>query len=388
MTEEIENHNNHKNNKIIYFTLLILFLAICWFCYWFFYSRYHQYTDDAYANGSLVNINAAVSGSVIAFYADNTDLVKEGQLLISLDPTPYRVDYERELADLGATILKVKQLYDAVIENRAYVNSKKVAVSRAQYDFDNRKGLIGSKAISDEEFVHAEEDLRIAQFELDEAQAKLQGALDAVGGHPFEKHPLIESQKNKVRNAFYQLSHCSIYAPITGYVAKRVVDVGQWALQNTNLMSIIPKDYVWVDANFKETQLTKMRIGQPARVWFDLYGSKVEYKGKVLGIASGSGSVFSIIPPQNATGNWIKILQRLAVRISLDPETLEKYPTRLGISAEVYVDVTDQDLPMLAEVPSTKVVTKTEVFDIDMEPLNTLMEKMITCQKSITRAGN
>lgn len=368
---------NKRNHLIWWFSCALLLIAVLWFCYWLFYLRYHQYTDDAYANGNLVNINPAVSGSVIAFYADDTDLVKMGQLLVELDPTPYRIAYEKDLATLAAVVLEVKQLDAAVASNQANVESRKIALLKAQYDFENRNNLVDAKAVSDEEYVHARDDFYIAKFQLATAEAELQKALDARGKEPFEHHPLIEEQKGRVRTAYYGLVHCKIYAPVTGYVAQRQVDVGQWAMQSTNLMAVIPKDYVWVDANFKETQLTHMRIGQPARVWFDLYGSKVEYHGHVIGIASGSGSVFSIIPPQNATGNWIKILQRLAVRISLDCETLEKYPSRLGISAEVDVDITDRTLPKLAQIPSTKAVGTTPIFQLDLEPVEKIMEAII-----------
>lgn len=365
-------------------TFVLIAIALIWLCYWFFYLRFHEYTDDAYANGNLVNINPAVSGSVVAFYADNTDLVCKGQLLVELDPTPYQVEYEKELAALAAVVLEVRQIYEAVNTNRANVESKKTALLKAQYDFENRQKLVAARAVSDEEFIHARDAFDIAKSELALAESQLQSAMDAAGPGPWEQHPRIEERKGNVRTAFYRRVHCSIYAPVAGHIAQRAAEVGQWAATNTNLMAIVPSDYVWVDANFKETQLAYMRIGQPARVWFDLYGSHVEFHGKVLGIASGSGSVFSIIPPQNATGNWIKILQRLAVRISLDPKTLEKYPTRLGISAEVSVNITDQNLPMLAEIPSTKPVSTTNVFDIDMAPVEQIMDAIVW-KKSTTQ---
>lgn len=377
--EAIQNHDNEKqrNKTLIGLTIGILVLALLWLCYWFFYLRFHEYTDDAYGNGSMVNINVAVPGSVVAFYADDTDLVVEGQLLVQLDRTDYLVTYERELATLAATVLQVRQLYDTVATNRANVENKRTALSRAMYDFENRSKLVDSLAVSDEDFVHAKKDFLLRQTELKQAEAELQTALDAAGNTPMDRHPLIEQQKTRVRTAYYNLSHTSIYSPVTGFVAQRAVQVGQWATPNQNLMAVIPKDYVWVDANFKETQLTHMRIGQPATVWLDIYGSGVEYKGKVLGIASGTGSVFSIIPPQNATGNWIKIVQRLPVRIGLDAEQINKFPIRLGLSAEVDVDISDTTLPMLAQTPPTKPVTTTRIFDISFEKVDETIAQII-----------
>jgi membrane fusion protein (multidrug efflux system) len=273
----------------------------------------------------------------------------------------------------------VRQLYDNVQINRANVENKRTALERTRADYESRLKLRIKKpeAVAREDFIHSQQDFLAAQFNFQQAESQLEAALAATGNTVPEHHPQIEQQKEIIRTAFYQLQHCSIYAPQTGYVAQRSVEVGNWITPTTNLMAIIPTDYVWVDANFKETQLGKMRIGQPAVVWFDLYGSKMKYEGKVIGIASGTGSVFSLIPPQNATGNWIKIVQRLPVRISLDRETTQKFPVRLGISAEVNVNVTDQNLPLLASVPPQKPVAKTKVFDIQMEGLEQVMNKIV-----------
>lgn len=382
MTAPVENQppadKHTRNRRLLLLTALLVFLTFLWCLYYFLYLQYHESTDDAYANGNMISINAAVPGSVAAFFADDTDLVKEGQLLVMLDRTPYQVAYDKELATLASTVLQVRQLYNSVQANRANVDNKRVALQRAQYDYENRSHLVNTKAVSNEEFIHARDAFQIATLDLKQAEYQLQIAQDAAGPTAIEQHPLIEQQKGAVRKAWYDLEHCAIYAPATGYVAQRSVDVGEWASPSTTLMAIIPKDYVWVDANFKETQLTYMRIGQPATVWFDLYGSKAKFQGKVLGIASGTGSVFSLIPPQNATGNWIKIVQRLPVRISLDPEVLKHYPTRLGISALVDVNISDQNLPLLAEVPSTKPVGKTTVFDLDFSKIHKIIDKVVS----------
>jgi membrane fusion protein, multidrug efflux system len=379
-TEKASPHQNARKKRLWQFTGCLIVIAFAFLLYWFFYLQYHEWTDDAYANGNMININSAISGSVVAFYADDTDFVTEGQLLVELDRTDYQIAYEKEIATLGSVVLQVRQLYDSVPVNQESVEYARVALSRAAFDYENRLHLIDSGAVSNEDFIHSKDALLQAQISLRQAEDQLQVSIDAAGNTPIEKHPLIEQQKTNVVTAYYNLYHCSIFAPATGYIAQRTVDVGQWLTPytNLNLMAIIPTDYVWVDANFKETQLTYMRIGQPATVTYDMYGSDVVYKGKVLGIASGSGSVFSLIPPQNATGNWIKIVQRLAVRISLDPETLIKFPSRLGISAEVDVDITNQELPRLAEVPPTKPVGSTNVFDIDLEEVNEIMAKVIS----------
>lgn len=370
----------HKRSKVlIWFTILLFIIALLWLAYWFFYLQYYQSTDDAYANGNLVNVNSAVSGSVVAFFADDTELVLEGQLLVMLDRTPYQISYEKELNGFSETFLQVKQLFDQVNVSRSKLDKLKTVLADAQYNYDNRLKLVDTQAISNQDFIHAKNSLSVAELDFQEAKYQLEAAQDAVGNYKLENHPLLEKQKSNVYQAYYSLKHCSIYAPYTGFVAKRTVNVGDWVSPNIPLMAVIPSDYMWVDANYKETQLTYMRIGQPAIVWFDIYGSKVIYKGKVLGIASGSGSVFSLIPPQNATGNWIKIVQRLPVRISLDPEVMEKYPLRLGISANVEVDITDQNLPIMG-VPSEKPVAITKVFDLDFKEVDKILAEIMGTQ--------
>jgi len=372
--------NSSRYRTLYRFTYLLLGCGAVWFLLWFFYFQYHEWTDDAYANGNMINLNSAVDGSVVAYYADDTDLVTEGQLLVKLDSTAYQAAYERELAALGETVLQVRQLYDQVLVKQANVETKRIEVARAQLNYDDRLQVVDSGAVSNENFIHARDDLLAAESALRQAEFELQVACDARGATAIEQHPQIEEEKARVRIAYYNLYHCNIYAPHTGYIALRSVDVGEWVNPTIALMAILPQDYVWVDANFKETQLTYMRIGQKASVEMDIYGSKVVYEGKVLGIASGTGSVFSLIPPQNATGNWIKIVQRLPVRISLDPKKLKAFPTRLGLSCEVDVDLSDQNLPMLAQVPPKKPVSTTDVFDIDQEVINKIMDEII-CQK-------
>lgn len=377
-----------RSYTLVWFTIALIVAAVLWFLYWFFYLRFHESTDDAYANGNYITLNSVISGPVVAYYADDTDRVKEGQLLVLLDSTNYRITYEKELASLAAIVLQVRQLYDTVQVDQAILDNRKTALEKARYDFQNRFNLINSGAISNEDYTHARDDLTLAEFNYKQAAYQLESAISAAGNTPIEKHPLIEQQKSVIRAAFYNLQHCSIYAPFNGWVAQRSVEVGQWVNPQSALMAIIPKDYVWVDANFKETQLTYMRIGQPATVWLDIYGSKVIYEGQVLGIASGTGSVFSLIPPQNATGNWIKIVQRLPVRIGLDPEVVKQYPLRLGLSANVNVNITNQDLPMLAPSPTFKPIAETTIFDIQMEKANQLIDQIVQENLKIRSENN
>ncbi|MBS4167661.1 HlyD family efflux transporter periplasmic adaptor subunit [Parachlamydia sp. AcF125] len=368
---------NSKKKPLILLTSAILLIALCWLLLWLFHFRFYQSTDDAYVNGNLVKVTPAISGTPIAFFADDTDLVEAGQLLVLLDPTLYKIQYEQELAKLSSAALQVMQMYDTVKVCQSTVENKKVQLQRAQYDFLNRKNLVDLKAVTNEDYVHSRDAFMTAKLDYQQALDQLQVALDAAGNTPREEHPILLAQKKAVRQAYYHLKHCSIYAPCRGHIAKRTVEVGQTVTPQSNLMAIIPQDYMWVDANFKETELTHMRVGQPATVTFDIYGKGVEFEGKVLGIGSGTGSVFSLIPPQNATGNWIKIVQRLPVRIGLDVEKMKKFPLRLGLSAFVTVDIANTSLPMLVEEIKAQPVGVTGVFELDFTELNARMDEMI-----------
>ncbi|WP_059359706.1 HlyD family secretion protein [Parachlamydia acanthamoebae] len=368
-----------KNRKkpLIILTVVILLIALVWLVLWLAYFRFHQSTDDAYVNGNLVNVTSVIAGTPIAFFADDTDLVETGQLLVLLDPTLYQVQYEQELTRLSSTVLQVMQIYDTVKVNQSTVENRKVQLKRAQYDFLNRKNLVDIKAVTNEDYTHSRDAFLTAKLDYQQALNQLQVAVDAAGNTAMEEHPILLTQRKAVRQAYYNLKHCSIYAPCRGHIAKRTVEVGQAVTPQSYLMAIIPQDYMWVDANFKETELTHMRVGQPATVTFDIYGRCAKFDGVVLGIASGTGSVFSLIPPQNATGNWIKIVQRLPVRIGLDPKKMKEFPLRLGLSAYVTVDVTDTSLPMLVEEIKTHPVAATGVFELDFTELDTRMDEIV-----------
>jgi membrane fusion protein (multidrug efflux system) len=379
MTSSLDSTKNGSRSSpyLWLFTLFLLLIAIIWWGLWFFHWRYYESTDDAYASGHLIVINAAIPGSVTAYYAENTELVIEGQPLIELDRTAYQIKYEKALANLAETVLQVRQLYDTVLSQQTVYQNKLESLKRLKYDYENRAHLVETKAISNEEFIHAKNSYIIAQLELKQAEYQLQLAIDARGHTPIKSHPRIEQAKADVRQAYYDLYHCTVYAPATGIVAQKTVDVGKSVTATTALMSIIPQKYLWVDANFKETQLGNMRIGQPASVYFDIYGSKRALRGVVSGISAGSGSVFSLIPPQNATGNWIKIVQRLPVRIDLDPQDLKGVPTQLGLSADVTVDITNQELPPLATIAPEKPVATTSVFQFSYDDVNDLIDYII-----------
>lgn len=371
---------NGNRRKAAMFGLVsfILLIGLVWFLLWFFYLRFYEYTDDAYVNGNRVNLRPVIAGTPIAFFADETDFAIEGQLLVSLDPTAHQVAFDKQLSQLASTVLHVREIYANVPVQEARVENQKTKVSKARYDFDNRHQLVESSAISEEDYTHSQDDLKLAMSMLQEAESQLKLAEEVRGPTELADHPLIQAAREAAKEAYYHLVHCSIYSPCNGYIGKRSVQIGQWVTQETSLMAIIPLEGMWIDANFKETQLTKMRMGQPAQVTFDIFGSDVKFDGKVIGIGFGTGSMFSLIPPQNATGNWIKIVQRVPVRIGLKTNNLQKYPLRLGLSANVYVDLDNQDLPWQSLQPLNKVVAATDIFALKFAELEKKMDEIIS----------
>ena len=331
--------------------------------YWASVLRYHEATDNAYVQAPVVQITPQVGGTVLAVLADDTDIVKAGQPLVKLDTADAQLALERAEAQLAQTVREVRTLYAnnatlaATVRTReAEVARLQTDVARASDDVARRQPLLASGAVGGEEMKHAETTLSAAKSALAAAQAALsaareqaQGNLALTDGTAVEKHPNVERAAAAVREAWLAVQRAELPAPVSGQVAKRTVQVGQRIAAGTPLMTVIPLEQVWVEANFKEVQLRRMRIGQPVKLTADLYGSKVEYDGRIAGVGAGTGAAFALLPAQNATGNWIKVVQRVPVRVELDAKQLAEHPLRVGLSMEATVDVAPQDgAPLLS----------------------------------------
>ncbi len=347
---------------IILTTLIILTIAALLLLYWLIWGQFEEYTDDAYVGGNTVIINSQINGIVSAIYTDNNDFVQKGQLIVLLDSTDAALALEKREAELANTVRQVVQLFEKVVEMQAQVVTREAEVARAFLDFEHRRGLVEVGGVSVEDFEHAEIALAVAEAELLLSQAQLESVRAEVGNTTVETHPIVNVAKENVREAWVTLQRCRLIAPVDGIAAQRKTQVGQQIRPGETLLWIIPFDEMWVDANYKETQLKNLRIGQEVKVKSDLYGRAARYHGKIEGIAGGTGSVFSLIPPQNATGNWIKIVQRLPVRIKLDPEELKKHPLRLGISMEVTTDTHDRSGHVLPLAAPLRPLYQTDVY--------------------------
>ncbi|MBA2963580.1 MULTISPECIES: efflux RND transporter periplasmic adaptor subunit [Ramlibacter] len=348
-----------------------------WGGYEYLVASHYESTDNAYVQGNVVQITPQIGGTVLAIHADDTDFVKAGQPLVRLDPADVAVALQQAEANLAQTVRQVRTLYAnngalaAQVDLRqADIAKAQADVQRANDDLNRRMALTGNGAVSKEELNHAQTQLANARSALAAAQAAVVAAREQLAsnraqtdGTSVEQHPSVLSAAAKVREAWLASQRAALPAPVDGYVAKRTVQLGQRVAAGTPLMAIVPLQQVWVDANFKEVQLRRIRIGQPVTLVADVYGKKVEYRGKVEGLGVGTGSAFALLPAQNATGNWIKVVQRVPVRIALEPGQVAKNPLRVGLSMDARVDVTQQDGKSLADAPRASATVQTAVFE-------------------------
>ncbi|MGF6936608.1 membrane fusion protein (multidrug efflux system) [Paraburkholderia sp. UCT70] len=354
--------NNGKRKRMMtLLVIVILIAAVAYGLYYFLVARFHEDTDDAYVSGNVVQITPQVTGTVIAVNADDTQVVKAGDPLVVLDPADARVALEQAEANLAQVVRQVRGLFADDSQYEARVAASQADLSRAQDDLKRRMTVAQTGAVSQEEISHARDSVKSAQAALDAAKQQLAANRALTANTTIADHPNVQSAAAKLRDAYLNHARNTLPAPVTGYVAKRSVQVGQRVSPGSPLMAIVPLHDVWVDANFKEVQLKHMRIGQPVELTADVYGSSVPYHGKVVGFSAGTGSAFSLLPAQNATGNWIKVVQRLPVRISLDPQELEKHPLRIGLSMQADVNIKDDTGGQLGQAPST--AYQTNVFD-------------------------
>jgi membrane fusion protein (multidrug efflux system) len=316
--------------------------------YWFFDGRYFESTDDAYVNGDVVQVTSEVPGTVLSLNVDDTQLVKAGEVLLSLDPADAKIAVANAEADLGRAVRQVRGLFAQSEELRALIEQREQAARTADDDLRRRGGLIADGAISAEELSHARDAVTTTHANVSAARQQLSQTVAQIDGTTIADHPQVLAAAAIVRNAALALHRAQLISPVSGEVAKRTVEVGQRVAAGAPLLAVIPLENVWVEANFKEVQLKRMRAGQPVVLRTDLYGHQVTFHGHLAGIAAGSGNAFALLPPQNASGNWIKIVQRLPVRILLDPNELRAHPLRIGLSTTVRVDLHDTSGPLMS----------------------------------------
>jgi membrane fusion protein (multidrug efflux system) len=367
---------NPARKKALTVISLVVLLGLLYGGYEWLVNRHSEDTDNAYVQGNVIQITPQISGTVTAILADDTDFVKAGQPLVQLDPADANVALELARANLAQTVRQVRTLYAVNAGLSAQIALREAEVQRAQSDvaratddLNRRQSLVGNGAVSKEELGHTQAQLASAQNALAASKAAATAAREQLAsnqaltdGTTLQNHPSVIAAAAKLHEAYLATNRAALPAPVDGYVAKRTVQLGQRVAAGAPLMSLIALNQLWVDANFKEVQLRNIRIGQPVTLTADVYGKKVEYKGTVVGLSAGTGAAFALLPAQNATGNWIKVVQRVPVRIALDAQQLAKNPLRVGLSMEATVDITDQSGKSLADAPQAASGAQTQVF--------------------------
>jgi len=365
--------------------------AIIYTAYWYLVARNYEYSDDAYVAANIVQITPQVAGTAVAITVNETDFVKAGEVLIRLDSTNAEIALQEAQAQLAQTVREVRTLYAAnsgltstLAQHRAELQQARADLLNAQADFNRRESLLATGAVSQEDVQHAQTALDAAlnhvaasSAALNTAKEQLRGNEALTAGISVTNHPRVQAAAARVKQAYLDLKRGSILSPVDGYVGKRNVQLGQRVAIGMPLLTIIPLREIWVDANYKESQLRHIRIGQRVALTSDIYGSKVDYHGHVSGIGSGTGAAFALLPAQNATGNWIKVVQRVPVRIALDEQEVAAHPLRVGMSMEATVDLASPGTSALANAATPREENQTQVYSRDDHEVDAMVARII-----------
>ncbi len=366
-----------RKSVLIVLALIFVLIGIAWGVYWFLVLRHFQETDDAYVAGNQVQVMAQVSGSVNKVWFEDTDFVKKGDVLVSLDKTDAEQAFEKAQTALATSVRQTHQLMINGKQYQASITLQQTALAQAQADLKRREPLGAANLIGREELQHARDAVATAKAQLDVAIQQYNANQAMILNTSLENQPAVQQSAAELRDAWLALQRTEIRSPMDGFVSRRSVQVGSQISTSTPLLAVVPATNLWVDANFKETQLAGVRIGQPATVVADIYGDDVVYHGKVAGLDMGTGSAFSLLPAQNATGNWIKVVQRLPVRIELNQEDIARHPLRIGLSTLVKIDTTSNEGSVLATSVRQQAAYSTNALAIDLAPVNQLITDIV-----------
>jgi membrane fusion protein (multidrug efflux system) len=381
MTEQQPANAPAKARTLLRRGLLVLAVAVVAVLlggYYVLVMRYHTTTDDAYVNGNLVRLTPQIAGTVVAIDTDETQYVQRGQVLVELDPRDAKIALAQAKASLAETVREVAQLFVQVRHDTALVVAEQTQLNQSNEDLTRDRSLQAVHGVSLETLEHDGNAVRSAHAALQQAQASLAGTQAAIAGTTPATHPRVLQAEANLRAAWLALDRTHVLAPVSGYVVRRSVELGGQVAPGTEMLALVPVTSMWVDANFKENQLGSLRIGQPVQVSVDMYGSHVRYHGKVLGLTAGTGSALAVLPTQNASGNWIKIVQRLPVRIGLEPAELARHPLFLGLSADVDVSVRDAGGSALSRMPAWPASQRTDVYTEQDSGANRMIDDIVS----------
>jgi membrane fusion protein (multidrug efflux system) len=373
----------HRKKMVIGVLGVSAAIALGYGAYWAKFARYAESTDNAYVGGNVVQITPQVAGTVVAIGADDTQFVKVGQVLVQLDKADAEIVLQKAESQLAKSVRQVRNLTATSAQVQAQIAVRQSDLAKANEDLARRERLASTGAISREEVQHARDAMTSAQAALTAAQQQFVATRALVGDTSIEQQPEVQNSAAVVKDAYLNYSRTAMPAPVSGFVAKRNVQLGQRVNPGTPLMAVVPLNEVWVDANFKESQLANIRVGQPATLSADLYRGKVSYRGRIIGFGVGTGAAFSLLPAQNATGNWIKIVQRVPVRIALDARELAANPLQIGLSMQVEVDTHERNGVRLPEVALNAQAYKTDVFSSQEALADTRVKSIIAANENV-----
>jgi membrane fusion protein (multidrug efflux system) len=378
-----EDHISQKKKhtyRVIWIGAVLFFLIVGAVCFgvWAIWGRFRETTNDAYVNGNMIVIKPFEEGIVIQVLTDNAMRVEKGQPLVQLNRHDFEIALEKTKADLADTVRVVVQMFVKAEELRAKIQVFEARAARAKFDYDHRRDLVTDGSVSLEDFQHSETDLTAAVAALSETEKEWAEAVVQIQNTTPFSHPKVEMAKAQVRKAYLALHRTTVLAPVSGIITQRQAQVGQWVSASDPLMALVPLEEIWVDANFREVELKNLRIGQRVKLFADMYGRHTVFRGKVAGLNPGTGSVFSILPPQNATGNWIKIIQRVPVKINLNSKDLQEHPLVLGLSMTVHVDTHDRSGRKLPEASKDRPIYQTDTYADELRGVDKMINEIIT----------
>jgi membrane fusion protein (multidrug efflux system) len=360
------NGNGKRRRIMLVMATIFLTLGAAWVLLDVLVLSKREKTDDAYVVGNQVGVSAEVGGTVVQVFARNTSRVAAGQVLLKLDDTDAKQQLARAAAQLAQSVRQVRMQQAQAVQYDAGITERELQLARARADLAKREPLLAQQAISGEEVRHAREAVQLAEAGLAQVRQQSAAARALVSGVSLEQNPSVQAASTAYQDAWLALHRTTVVAPIGGYVAQRSVQLGQHVAPGERLLTIIPLADVWLEANFKEAQLRHLRLGQQATIVTDLYGGDVEFHGRVIGLSAGTGAAFSLLPPQNASGNWIKVVQRVPVKIALDPQELAQHPLRIGLSTTAIVDTHDRGGAVLAAEPVSDINEETRSYARDL----------------------
>jgi membrane fusion protein (multidrug efflux system) len=372
--------HNGRNRKLLLVTCIFVVLGIVWFVYWLLIGSKRETTDDAYVGGDMVYVSARVTGTVIGMHGKDMERVEAGQVLATLDTVDAETQLQKAASALANAVRQYRQQAAQGAELDAAIATQQIDLQRAKEDLARREPLSKDDAIAAEELSHARHAVALAQAALTQTERQAHTIHALIDGTTARTNPAVLQAKSAYIDAWLTTQRNAVIAPVTGYIAQHTVKLGQRVQPGQALLAIVPLNAVWVDANFKEVQLHNLRIGQPASIETDLYGGDAIFHGKISGIGIGTGAAFSLLPAQNASGNWIKVIQRVPVRIELDPTELAAHPLRIGLSTNVKVDTHDRSGVMLAGSESTPTAAHTEVYATDLSKVEAEADRIIAQQ--------